>query len=65
MLKHLPFFADMDIQTMEVTELYEVRIANRVRALENLSANVDISSAWESVSENMKTLAKVSHYNCE
>jgi hypothetical protein len=54
----LPVFTDPEIQTMEVTELYEVRIASRVRALENLGANVDISSAWESISENMKTFGQ-------
>jgi hypothetical protein len=43
---------------MEVKEEYQVEISNRFAALENLHESLDISSAWESIRENIKTSAK-------
>jgi hypothetical protein len=43
---------------VEVTEKYQVEISNRFAALESLDESLDIINAWESIRENVKTLAK-------
>jgi hypothetical protein len=39
---------------------YQVKISNRLSALENLDDNLDINRAWKNVIENIKFLVKVS-----
>jgi hypothetical protein len=41
-------------------EHYHVEISNRFGALENLEAEVDIKTAWETVRENINISAKAS-----
>jgi hypothetical protein len=38
----------------KLNEQYRVEVSNRFAALEDLDAEVDINSAWETVRENMK-----------
>jgi hypothetical protein len=38
---------------VEVKDQYQIKISNRFPALANLSDNVDISRAWERITENM------------
>jgi hypothetical protein len=37
---------------------YQAEIPNRFAALENFDENLDINSAWESITENIKTSGK-------
>jgi hypothetical protein len=39
-------------------EQFRVEISNRFAALEDLDAEVEINSAWETIRENIKILAK-------
>jgi hypothetical protein len=39
---------------------YSVEVSNRVAALEDLDAEVDINSAWETIGKNIKISAKES-----
>jgi hypothetical protein len=42
----------------EVKEKYQVEISNTFVALENLDESLDNNSAWESITENIKTSEK-------
>jgi hypothetical protein len=42
---------------VEVEEQYQNKISNRSATLENLHENVDITKAWESITENTRTSA--------
>jgi hypothetical protein len=42
----------------EGKENYQVEMWNRYAALENLYESVDINSAWESISDNIKMSVK-------
>jgi hypothetical protein len=46
------------VKEVEGKEEYRVQIWNKFAALENLDAEVDINSARETISENVKYLAK-------
>jgi hypothetical protein len=45
---------------IKVLEQFRVEVSNRFAALEDLDAEVDINSAWETVRENIKISAKES-----
>jgi hypothetical protein len=42
------------INDAEVKEEYQVKISDRFEALENLDDDVDISGAWENITNNIK-----------
>jgi hypothetical protein len=46
------------LNDVEVKEKYQVEISNKFAALESLDESFDISNAWESIRENIKTSAK-------
>jgi hypothetical protein len=46
------------LDVVEVKEKYQVEISNRYAMLESLDESFDINNAWESIRENIKTLAK-------
>jgi hypothetical protein len=46
------------LDDVEVKEKYHVEISNRSAALESSDKSFDIKNAWESIRENIKTLAK-------
>jgi uncharacterized protein YcbX len=51
------------IQFQEVKEKYHVEVSNRVAALEDLNAEVEINSSLERIRENIKISVKESlHY---
>jgi hypothetical protein len=50
---------------VEGKEKYRVEVSNRFAALEDLDAEVEINSAWEMISENIKISAKESLGYCE
>jgi hypothetical protein len=39
-------------------ERYQVKISNRLAALENVDDNVGINRAWESITENIRILTE-------
>jgi hypothetical protein len=41
-----------------VQEQYQVEISNKFAALGSLNERFDINNSWESIRENIKTLAK-------
>jgi hypothetical protein len=43
------------LNNVKVKEQYHVYISNRFAALKGLDGNVDISRAWDSIRENVKT----------
>jgi len=45
------------LNVVEVEEQYQNKISNRSATLENLHENVDITKAWESITENTRTSA--------
>jgi hypothetical protein len=45
---------------LEVKEQHQVEIPNKFATLEDLDAEMDINSAWETVEENTKISAKES-----
>jgi ribosomal protein S25 len=53
------------INEWEVKEKYQVTIKTSFTALENLEDNGDISSAWDTVRENINISAKESIGHCE
>ena len=53
-------FNPRKLNELEVRKQYQIEIANRFVALENLSDGEDINRAWENIKENIKTSAKVS-----
>ena len=46
------------LNELEVRKHYQIEITNRFTALEILTNDEDINSAWENVKENIKTSAK-------
>jgi hypothetical protein len=48
-------FDHRKLNDAEVKEQYQVKITNRFAALENFDDNVDMNTAWENVTENIKT----------
>jgi hypothetical protein len=48
------------LNEVEGKEQYRVEISNRFAALENLDAEMDISTAWETIRKNIKILVKES-----
>ena len=48
------------LSELEVRKQYQIEIANRFVALENLSDGEDINRSWENIKENIKTSAKES-----
>jgi hypothetical protein len=61
---HMDRFNLKKLNKVEDKQQYYVEISNRLAALENLDTEVDINTAWETIRENIKTLAKESlgHY---
>jgi hypothetical protein len=45
---------------LEVRKQYRIEITNRFAALENITDDEDMNRAWESIKNNIKTLAKES-----
>ena len=45
------------LNDLEVGKQYQIGIANRFAALENVSEDEDINRSWESIKENIKTSA--------
>jgi hypothetical protein len=43
---------------VEVKEKDQVEISNRLAALESLDESFDVNNSWETIRENIKTLAK-------
>jgi hypothetical protein len=41
-----------------IQEKYRVEVSNRFAALEDLDAEVEINTIWETIRENIKILAK-------
>jgi hypothetical protein len=48
------------LNDVEGKEQFRVEVSNRFAALEYLDAEVEINSAWETIRENIKILAKES-----
>jgi hypothetical protein len=48
------------LKETEGKKQYQVKSSNRVAASENLDHDMDISSAWETITENIKISAKES-----
>jgi hypothetical protein len=46
------------LKDVEGKEQFRVEVLNRFAALENLDAEVEINSAWETIRENIKISAK-------
>jgi hypothetical protein len=53
------------LNEVEGEEQYHVEVSNRFAALEDLDVEVEISSVWEMIRENIKITAKVSLGYCE
>ena len=51
-------FNPRKLNELEVRKQYQIKIINRLTALENLSDDEHINRAWENINENIKTLAK-------
>ena len=47
-----------ELNELKVRKQYQIKIINRLTALENLSDDEHINRAWENINENIKTLAK-------
>jgi hypothetical protein len=48
------------LNDVEGKEQFRVEVSNRFAALEDLDTEVEINSAWETIRENIKILAKES-----
>jgi hypothetical protein len=48
------------LNEVEGKEKYHVEISNRFAALEGLDSEVEINTVWETITENIKMLAKES-----
>jgi hypothetical protein len=60
---HMERFNLKKLNEVECKEKYRVEISNRFTTLEDLDAEVEINSAWETIRENIKISAKKSpHY---
>jgi uncharacterized glyoxalase superfamily protein PhnB len=47
------------LSELEVRKQYQLKIANRFAALENLNVSEDINRAWENIKENIKISARL------
>jgi hypothetical protein len=52
------------LNDVEYKEQFRVKVSNRFAALEDLDAEVEINSAWETIRENIKNSAKESRLFC-
>jgi hypothetical protein len=50
----------MKLNEVDGKEKYRIEVSNRFAALEDLDAEVEINSAWETIRENIKISAKES-----
>jgi hypothetical protein len=57
---HVERFNLKKLTNVEGKEEFRVEFSNRFAALGDLDAEVEINSAWETIRENIKILAKVS-----
>jgi hypothetical protein len=48
----------VELNEVESKERYRVEMSNRFAASENLEDDVEINSAWETITENIKISAK-------
>jgi hypothetical protein len=48
----------MKLSELEVRKQYQIKISNRLPALEILSGSKDINRAWENIEDNIKTSTK-------
>jgi hypothetical protein len=62
---HVERFNLKKLNEVESKEQYDVEVSNRFAALENLDAEVEINSAWETIRENIKISANESLGYCE
>jgi hypothetical protein len=51
---------DLELNDTEVKEQFQVKISNRLLALENVAEKVDSNGTWENITENIKISAKES-----
>jgi hypothetical protein len=57
---HMERFNLRKLNDVEGKEQFCVEVSNRFAALEDLDTEVEINSAWETIRENIKILAKES-----
>jgi hypothetical protein len=55
---HMVIFSLKKLNNVECNEKYRVEISNKFAALEDLDIGVEINSAWETITENIKISAK-------
>jgi hypothetical protein len=55
---HTEKFNTKKLNEVEGKEQFRVEVSNRVAALEDLDAEVEINSVWETIKENIKISAK-------
>jgi hypothetical protein len=55
---HMERFNLKKLNDVEGNEKYHVEVSNRFAAWEDLHTEVDISSAWETIRDNIKILVK-------
>jgi hypothetical protein len=53
-------FNHRQLNELEVSKQYQIKISNRFIALENLSGNKDINRVWENLRANIKISSKQS-----
>jgi hypothetical protein len=57
---HMELFNLQNLNEVGGKEKYHAEFSNRIAALEDLDAEVEINSVWETIRENIKILAKES-----
>jgi hypothetical protein len=57
---HVERFNLKKLNEVEGKEMYRAEVSNRFKAFEDLDAEVEINSAWETIGENIKLSAKES-----
>jgi hypothetical protein len=55
---HMERFNLKKVNEVEGKEQYRVEVSNRFAALEDLDAEVEINSSWETIRENIKNFSK-------
>jgi hypothetical protein len=55
---HMERFSLKKVKEVEGKEQYRVEVSNRFATLKDLDAEEDISSAWETIRENIKMSGK-------
>jgi hypothetical protein len=53
-------FSSKTLHEVEAKEKYRAEVSNRFAALEDLDAEVEVNSTWETIRENIKISAKES-----